>query len=225
VEPMPGALIGQGRHADVFALDDSRVLHRYRTRQPAEPEAAIMRYVHGHGYPVPRVIDVAGPDIVMERVTGPSMLSLMARRPHRLGALARLLRDLHVRLHAIPAPEEWQRPVGAGDSVLHLDLQPANVVMTATGPVVLDWGFAAAGPPQADVAHTWLQLATSEVPGAWALRAAGTVGRRFLIRSFLRGFDETELLLSMNRVIEYRLAHRELTKKERDAIRSFKPSN
>lgn len=97
--------------------------------------------------------------------------------------------------------------------------------MTASGPVVLDWGFAAAGPPEADVAHTWLQLATSEVPGGWALRTAGAMGRHLLIGSFLRGFDESELLVSMNRVIAYRLAYRELTTKERDAIRRFKPSS
>lgn len=34
-----------------------------------------MRYVLDRGYPAPRVIDVSGPDLVLERVEGPTMLA------------------------------------------------------------------------------------------------------------------------------------------------------
>lgn len=172
----PGRLIDRGRHADVFELGDTRVLRRYRTGQQAAPEAAVMEHVRSYGYPAPEVHRVDGSEMELERVEGPGMLDLVARQPHRIGQFARLLADLHRRLHKIPAPEGLASPFGRGDRVLHLDLQPANVVITARGPVVLDWGWAAAGPSEADGAHTWLQLTTSEVPGrhrsAWPRRWA-----------------------------------------------------
>jgi aminoglycoside phosphotransferase (APT) family kinase protein len=216
-------LIGQGRHADVFALGDDRVLRRYRTGQSSEAEAAVMRHVHEHGYPVPRVFDAAGPDMVMERITGRSLLEAMTREPHRLPTYARLLAELHRSLHAIDAPPGWERPLGPGDRVLHLDLQPANIVMGEAGPVVLDWGWAGAGPPAADTAHTWLEMATSEVPGGPVIRAVGGLGRRLLVRRFLREFERDELVAVLPQVVDYRLARRLLTPKERHAVATFSP--
>ncbi|MFE3447985.1 phosphotransferase [Nonomuraea sp. NPDC059194] len=51
----PGPLIGSGRTADVFAVDDAWVLRRYRDGRDASAEAAVMSHVFRHGYPVPRV--------------------------------------------------------------------------------------------------------------------------------------------------------------------------
>jgi len=56
-----GARLARGEDADVFAIDDTRVLRRYRRRAVPEREVAIMRYVRDGGYPAPRVIDVSGP--------------------------------------------------------------------------------------------------------------------------------------------------------------------
>ena len=53
-------LLARGEDADVFAIDDTRVLRRYRRRAVPEREVAIMRYVRERGYPAPRVIDVSG---------------------------------------------------------------------------------------------------------------------------------------------------------------------
>jgi len=216
-----GRLLGRGRHADVFELDAGRVLRRYRTGQDAGPEAAVMEHVRRHGYPVPEVFAVDGCDLVMQRVDGPSMLDAMVSRPHRLFRYARTLAELHQALHRIPAPDDLDRPVGDGDAVLHLDLQPANVVMTAAGPVVLDWGWAAAGPSDADAAHTWLQLATSEVPGGRAVRAAAGLLRSMFVSRFLAEFERGALAAQMAPVAAYRLARRELTARERDAISVF----
>jgi len=56
-------------------------------------------------------------------------------------------------------------------------------MLTAAGPVVIDWSNAAAGPPAADVALTWLIIATSEVDDlSLPLRLAlSTIRRRFLV--------------------------------------------
>jgi hypothetical protein len=50
----PGPLIGSGRAADVYALDDGRVLRRYRTAHSCAVGADLMRYLREAGYPVPR---------------------------------------------------------------------------------------------------------------------------------------------------------------------------
>ena len=47
-----------------------------------------MAYARGAGLPVPEVFDVDGPDLVMERVAGPTMTAALARRPWTLAAQA-----------------------------------------------------------------------------------------------------------------------------------------
>lgn len=67
-------LVGAGRTADVYALGDGRVLRRYRDGGPAAPEAAVMTHVRAHGFPAPAVHEVTGPDLVLDRLTGPTLL-------------------------------------------------------------------------------------------------------------------------------------------------------
>jgi aminoglycoside phosphotransferase (APT) family kinase protein len=103
---------------------------------------------------VPTVYWGDGPDIVMERVEGPTLAEVMFNglSPERVG---RTLADLHDRLHALDWPA-----AGPGQSLLHLDLHPLNVVMRgSSSPVVIDWSNACPGPPSLDVAMTTLILA------------------------------------------------------------------
>jgi aminoglycoside phosphotransferase (APT) family kinase protein len=181
----PGPLIGRGRAADVYALDDGRVLRRYRNGHPCAAEADLMRYVRQAGYPVPEVLAADGPDLVMERLDGRDMLADLASRPWRAVRHGRMLAHLHERLHQIAAPPGLRQPFGSGDRVVHLDLHPANVMLTSGGPVVIDWTNAAAGPAGTDVAMAWLIMSSSEVDDVpWWLRpAVGTV-RGVLVRRF-----------------------------------------
>jgi hypothetical protein len=146
-------LIARGRDADVFALDGSRVLRRYRAGGDTAREAAVMRHVAGHGYPLPRVHESAGPDLVLDRVHGPTLLAALVGGEVAVRAGAELLADLHVRLHAVPP-----RP-DAGQGVVHLDLHPGNVLLGPAGPVVIDWRNAGDGPPELDLAVTALIMA------------------------------------------------------------------
>ena len=216
-----GRLIGSGRHADVFEYGDGTVLRRYRTGQDSAPEARVMTHVRSFGFPAPEVVRADGPEMVLERIEGPSMLDRLAHRPHELPALARMLAALHDSLHAIPPPAGLDRPFGDGDATLHLDLQPANIVLTASGPVVLDWGWAAAGPAHADTAHTWLELVTSEVPGSAVVRLVAVAGRSVFVRAFLSHLDRPALRRLVPQVATYRLERRELTGGEREAIARF----
>src|ERR1700761_1436404 len=102
----PGALVGTGRSADVYDLGNGRVLRRYRNqREPGRvaAEAEVMVRARASGVPVPKVFDVSGTDIVMERAAGPTMLELVGRRPWTAREQARLLARLHGLVHQVPA--------------------------------------------------------------------------------------------------------------------------
>jgi len=183
----PGELVGVGRAADVFALGPGRVLRRVRhPRYDSEPEAVIMRHLAASGYPVPAVYDADGPDLVMERLDGRDMLADLSRRPWLARRHGRLLAELHDRLHQVEAPAGLRRLFEPGSTVMHLDLHPANVMLTSRGPVVIDWTNATAGPGGADVAMAYLIMASSDTDGVPVrLRpAVGTV-RAQLIGAFL----------------------------------------
>ena len=172
----PGKLLGAGRSADVYDVGGGRVLRRYRDGRDAtrvDAEAQVMGVARTSGVPVPEVFDVSGTDIVMERVTGPTMLDVMARRPWTVGGQARLLARLHELVHQVPAaslpdtvgPLPFGTPAPRETSVLlHRDLHPQNVMLTANGPVIIDWEGALFGPAAADIAMTWIIIGFSDVP-------------------------------------------------------------
>ncbi len=133
----PGPPVGVGRSADVYDLGHGRVLRRYRDHaRSARGEAEVMSWAAAHGVPVPEVLDVDGPDLVMEKVDGPTMLVDVARRPWRLARHAASLARLHGQVHAVPALDWLRAPFGEGGALLHLDLHPENVLLSARGPEV-----------------------------------------------------------------------------------------
>jgi aminoglycoside phosphotransferase (APT) family kinase protein len=138
-----------GRDADVYALDDSWVLRRYRNGHPVHDEAAFMRWVARFDYPVPAVRDVDGADMVIQRLDGPTLADAALAGEISPVELGELHADLHRRLHAIPAPSGTP-----GLVVVHGDLHPLNVIATADGPVVIDWCNAEEGTAAFDVAMT-----------------------------------------------------------------------
>ena len=134
-------LLGSGRASDVYEIDETWVLRHDREGYgDGRAEAALMERLRAHGYPVPRVrpADSSRSELVMERLYGPTMLeAFVVGRidAHEAGeTLARLLRQLH----AVPG------------RVVHLDLHPENVMLTADGPYVIDWANAEEGDPGLD---------------------------------------------------------------------------
>ncbi len=149
-------LLARGREADVFTLDQDTVLRRcHDSRARCEPAAALMEWVHAGGYPVPRVHWVDGPKMVLDRVSGPTLLDSLASGTTTAAAGGALLADLHHRLHAL-APPPGTEP---GLVVRHLDLHPGNVMLASSGPVVIDWRNSDAGVAAVDVALSGLILA------------------------------------------------------------------
>jgi aminoglycoside phosphotransferase (APT) family kinase protein len=176
-----------------------------------------MEHARAAGYPVPAARAINETDIVMERLTGPTMLNDLGRRPWRIGRHASTLAELHRCLHAIEAPGWLPAPLGDGVSLLHLDLHPDNVILTARGPYVIDWPNAARGPALGDVAHTWLVLEHSVPTGGAYRRASSKLGRALFLRAFLAHFDRGRVDAHRRDAAEYRL-NRVLPQSELDAI-------
>jgi aminoglycoside phosphotransferase (APT) family kinase protein len=203
----PGRLLAAGRAADVYEAGPGLVLRRYRNPHvDATTEAAVMAHVAAAGYPVPRVESAVGPDLVMERVAGPTMLADLARRPWRLPAHAVTLADLHLRLGAIKAPPGLRAPLGPGGACLHLDLHPDNVLLGPDGPVVIDWTNAARGPVPAGVADTWLLIGAGRPEAGRAQRVLFATAQQLLARRFVRAAGADAARPFLPAALERRLA-------------------
>jgi aminoglycoside phosphotransferase (APT) family kinase protein len=183
------------------------VLRRYRGIGHPEREALVIRHARAHGFPVPEVVEVRDNAIVLERIDGPSMWADLRRRPWRARSHMRSLAHLHGRLHAIDAPAELNK-TGEGTSLLHLDFHPDNVLLSARGPVVIDWTNARPGPALLDVAMTWVICATS----------GGVLGP-MVVRSYLGEFDRESVRAYLPAAAERRLADSNVTDDERKRVR------
>ncbi len=171
-----------------------------------------MRYVRERGYPAPEVLSVDGTDLVLERSTGPTMRVDLARRPWHLLHHARMLADLHQRLHRIAAPA-WLPAIGPGGAVIHLDLHPENVLLHGKGALVIDWANARAGDWADDVAQTVVILAGADL--GWATRIA----LRVFLAFYLAGFDRAAVRAHLPAAIERRMSDPNMTARERELIR------
>lgn len=155
--------------------------------------------------------------IVYERVDGPSMLRLMGSKPWQIAGLARQLAEVQSRIHSqngngLP---EMRAKLGRsiqqqedkladlkdkvydaldrlpdGEALCHFDLHPDQVMMSASGPVVIDWSNACQGDPLGDVARSVLMLKVGEPldasPGMLLLaRLARGIFRRTYLKKYL----------------------------------------
>jgi len=181
-------LLAEGRASEIFDLGDGRVLRRFKQGGHPEFEARVMEHARSYGYPVPAVHEVRSDSLVLERVDGPTMFRAagLERRPAELAAL-------HRQLHEIPFE---------GGTLLHRDLHPQNVILSAMGPVVVDWTNAAAGEPAFDVALAWVILIGTGLPTA-----------EHFARDFVSYFDGWQAALP--EAVAYRCADPNVTDEER----------
>jgi aminoglycoside phosphotransferase (APT) family kinase protein len=212
--------VGVGRSADVYDIGAGRVLRRYRDARPTAAvarEARVMTHARARGVPVPEVFDVSGADIVLERAAGPTMLEVLGSRPWTVRAQARLLAQLHALVHAVSAPEGLRSPFGDGPSLLHMDLHPQNVLLTAEGPRIIDWEGAASGPAAADVAMTWVLVVFSRVPGSRVKAAMLRTMQSAFGREFLRAAGPTDRHW-LEAAVRYRIGDRHLLPAEKTRL-------
>ena len=110
-------LVGQGRTAEVLAVESGRVLKLYRAGFPrgvAAEEARVSRLVREAGLAAPAVFNGSACDglverddrvgILYERVEGHSMLHEAAAHPWRMRAYGRQFARLHAEMHSARIP-------------------------------------------------------------------------------------------------------------------------
>lgn len=237
-----GAIIGEGRIAEVFEWDGDgsrsaaegkgQALKLFRDWCPVEwvnYEARVARTVYATGLAVPAVGDVVEVEgrwgIVYERVDGVSMLQRLTARPWAVLSFARTLAELHAGMHSRKAPglpsqrQQLEHKIQAASplppelkdaalqalarlpsasAVCHGDFHPDNVMLTARGPVIIDWPDATRGHPLADVARTSLLLRLGGLPPGAA--------RRWLVQALRASFHAAYL----RRYFQLRPGSREL---------------
>jgi len=209
-------LLARGREADVFDRGDGTVLRRYRERDVPPHEVRAMRYARSHGYPVPEVIAVSGRDLVLDRITGPTMQEVLLSEAGSLSDNAAQLAELHHRLHRIAGPE-WLPSRGDGDRLLHLDLHPKNVILDSSGPVVIDWANAARGPAALDPALAIAVFVTAKANVGPNERMAIDA----FIDAFASHFAEADLDAALPLALDLRRADHNVTDSERAELTAF----
>lgn len=138
-------------------------------------------------------VDVDGcPGIVLDLIDGPSMYEHVVARPWKIFSAARQLAELHARLHSVAAPaplptqrqqiEDWIEKAAdfsaaekeearrclaglpQGDALCHGDFHPANILLSARGPIIIDWSRGTRGDPIGDVARTSNLIRAANLP-------------------------------------------------------------
>lgn len=216
-----GSKLAEGRDSEIFEHGPGRVLRVARDGRSLVAEAEVMRYVRSQGYPCPEVHDAGDGYLVMDRLVGPTMMEAVGRPPFPLRRAGRQLAELHDRLHRIAAPPGIRVAPMPGDRLVHRDLHPMNVIMTVDGPVVIDWSNASAGDPAFDVADTWVLFACASAPMRGIDRVVVPIGRRVLLRSFLRGVDVEAARRAIPAAVAHRLTDRNMAAEERARMREF----
>ncbi len=223
----PGKLrkIAEGREAEMFAWGEGTILRLLRepgAQVRNQWQAAAMEAARRRGVRVPVVREVTTvqgrPGLVMERIEGPDLLTLIGRRPWTVLRVGRICGEMQAGLHEVRAPSALP-PLRAvlrmriassslvpphlagfalevldglpdGDRLCHGDFHPGNIMMAGATPVLIDWTNVARGDPTADVARTTLTLRMgTPPPGTSAvLRGLSLFGRRVLVWLYLRAY-------------------------------------
>jgi Ser/Thr protein kinase RdoA (MazF antagonist) len=181
-----------------------------------------MTYARDQGYPVPAVDELRNDDteLVMERLDGQSMMERLIHKPWTMAHHGAVLAELHQRLHDIGAPP-WlpPSPTSKGDRLLHFDLHPMNVMLTKSGPMVIDWTGARRGNPPTDAALTWVLIASGGIPARRATAFFLGQGRRPLIGSFLKHFDDRHAIVNeLPAVVEWKVGDPHMSPGEQAAM-------
>jgi aminoglycoside phosphotransferase (APT) family kinase protein len=161
------------------------------------------------------------PGIVMQRVEGRDALTEISHQPWRMPELSALTGRVHAELNGVAAPaalpalraelgariarepaipERLRAPtlealatLPDGSALCHGDFQVANVLLSPSGPVVIDWGFATRGDPDGDFARSLLMTRLGSLPPGtprlirWGRRLGTGLFRHVYQRAYQRG--------------------------------------
>jgi len=214
----PGALIGQGRDGDVREFGQDKVIRVSRSGADLRAQFALMRHLADSGYPVPRVYPHHDPSVaVMDRIDGVTMMADLAAKPWKLRSHAKTLYKLHEQLREVEAPAGLKR-LGNGNELLHLDLHPNNILITANGPVVIDWDYAAVGSGDLDVALTWVVIKTGPITSNPIIKPVLVALREQFVKAYEKAAGEDRIRAHATAAAELRLLDQNLLATERDEV-------
>ncbi len=157
--------------------------------------------------------------VVFQRIDGPSMWDRMLERPSDVPVLVDELVSVQKMIHAAGLPEglpdltarlaskvavcdrisdtdrgEAGRIVAelpSGAAIVHGDFHPGNLLMSRTGPVVIDWFDASIGHPLADVVRSSVLMRPGfDLEDRQHLPDASTEMLSLLHRSYLQAWQE-----------------------------------
>jgi aminoglycoside phosphotransferase (APT) family kinase protein len=161
--------------------------------------------------------------VVFERTEGPTMLQHLAERPEAADTLARQMAMLQADIHGrtgqgLPSQHERLRTkisrgyaltaylkaaataaleaLPGGEAFCHGDFHPGNVILTPSGPVVLDWYNATCGNPVADLARTALLFAHAPLPESANMQTMHAVDavRATFFKAYFRHYTTLRLV-------------------------------
>ena len=223
--PIPSTPLARGRTAEVFAWQEGQILklfYDWCPQQWVQTEIDIGRVIASRAIPIPKLIDSVEIEgrrgIIYERVDGPTMLEVSSVKPWLLFHLARLMAELHTKIHqqdAVGLPSLCEslkstiekvdilpsdlksrslnllEKLPDGNTLCHFDFHPGQVILTAKGPVIIDWMTAHQGHPLADVARTSIILKIGQVPGASrTMRVITSLWRGLFFRTYIDRYLE-----------------------------------
>ena len=159
------------------------------------------------------------------------MLKLSTTKPWLLFQFARQLAELHTEMHKhevsdLPSQrtsliEIIQQleslPLGLkssllkllegfpdGNTLCHIDFHPDQVLITDSGPVIIDWMTAQKGHPHSDVARTCTILKFGQVPyGSWVMRTIINIWRGFFYRTYITRYLELHPGVSKEEIVNW----------------------
>jgi aminoglycoside phosphotransferase (APT) family kinase protein len=156
--------------------------------------------------------------LVMDRLEGADLLTIIGRKPWRVFESGRLTGEVHARINAARAPAslpavrdvvlrglarltpsepafaEWVGRIlerlPDGDALCHGDFHPGQIMLSGDRYAAFDWSGARRGDPLFDCARTRVLLSMGELPPGTsrALTLLAKVGRRVLLSSYVRAY-------------------------------------
>ncbi len=217
--------IAEGQEAEIFEWEGGTVLRLMRTHygpESVELQARALNAAHSAGVAVPIPGDTTTVDgrhgLVMERIDGPDLLTLLGNKPWHIWSAGTTTGELQAEIHKVAAPEglpnlkealklliessdrvppematfalDLLAELPDGDRLCHGDFHPGNIIKTTDRNVIIDWSNVASGDPAADYARSLLLIRLGEPPpgASFVIRILANVGRGVLGTAIRSGY-------------------------------------
>lgn len=194
-----------------------RVFHLPGRDEIAWRERIALQVCAAASLPAPRV-ETAGeiqglPAMVLSWCPGIPLWSIVEKKPWAIWRLGRLFGRAQAQMHAVTppdefvatAPDEWVSRVPeeythlaahasslglSTSSLIHMDYHPLNLLSDGTAVTgIIDWSYATAGDPRADLARTEITLLWAPLPPG-PLRPLLNLARNVFLRAWRSGYAE-----------------------------------